>query len=365
MASLTGEFQIGLRASQGWQAVWARLATAIRLAQSLGLDKINKSSSTYTREMSRRVWYSLCVLDIQAALDGGFFSGSASIAPLGHRPLHVNDSDFSPESNSELSEHQGFTDMTFPLMTFTMLRLLRRLTNVYVDDDGYPVVSQSWAERFSLVQECAQELEHNYLVHCDCTIDFQHFTRVVGDGMLTTMRLLARRPVHRFLSTCPPPEQGISVLELALDVLEQGQRKYSKPGFGLWKWFAWSKWYALAVLLAELCQYTSGPLYKRAWVVAELALPNYEQSEQPKPLFTAMERLKQKAERCRLASNTIEVKTANLKKVNSLPAQAEMLSHTASLATIPESYSWISWDAFLVDAMYNDNFDLAGQDLYY
>lgn len=353
--------QIGLRASMGWQAIWARIATAIRLAQLLGLDRSNSSNSMYIRETSRRVWLSICILDIQAALDGGFFLGSASNEPLGSCPLHINDSDLSLDSESEPSERQGFTDMTFPLMTYTMLRLLRRLIIVQVDEHGYPIVPQSWSERFSLVDECAQQLERNFLIHCDCTIDFQHFTRAVGDGMLKTMRLLARRPIHRFLATCPPPDQEISILELALDVLEQGRRKYSKPKLAIWRWFAWSKWYALAIVLAELCHYTSGPLYDRAWAITDIAFNAYKQSERPGPLLSAMERLKDQAHQRKMTDHNYDNDNGHIDSSEQASAQSEILDHTASLARMPETYSWISWDAFLVDATSSDYFDLGEQ----
>jgi hypothetical protein len=352
--------QIGLRANEGWRAVWARLATAVRLAQLIGLDRSTSSASVYTREMSRRVWYSLCVLEIQAGLDGGFFSGSISNAPLGPCPLHVEDSDLSPESDVEPTQLLSFCDMTLPLMTYSMSRLVRRLTYVHVDDNGHPFSVQTWSERLSLVHGTAQELQ-KYLVHCDDSIAFQDFAQAVGDGMLMTMQLLARRPVHRYLGTRPAPEQEPSVLELSLDVLEQGTRKFSTSKFGAWKWFAWSKWYAVAILLSELCQYTCGPLYDRARTASERAFAIYKQSELPGPLLTAMERLKHKADLSRPSSTgTNEFALADGAETKEHSSSSEQsLYEPSSFATLPETYAMISWDSFLVDATNNDYLDFA------
>lgn len=271
----------------------------------------------------------------------------------------MNDSDLSPESHGKLEARQGFTDMTFPLMSFTALKMIRKLVNVHVDDDGRPIVAQSWTERFSLADEGAHELSQKFLVHCDCTIDFQYFTRVVGDGMLLTVRLLVRRPIHRFFSDHPPPDGDTGVLELALEILEQGQRKYSKPVFSLWKWFAWSKWYTLAIVLTELCHCRPGPLRDRAWAVAETAYTFYKQSERSGPLLNAMERLRQKAERHRSTSHDSGEDFANTESDSQFFTQPMVTGSTVPLATTATSCSWDDWDEFLVEAMHYDHLNIA------
>ncbi|KPI42911.1 uncharacterized protein AB675_1827 [Cyphellophora attinorum] len=239
-----------------------------------------------------------------------------------------------------------------------MSKVVRRLTYVHVNDDGRPFSVQTWSERLLLVKETAHELQQKYLASCDNATRFQAFARAVGDGMLITMQLLARRPVHRYLGTRAPPEQEIDILELSLDVLEQGTMKFSTSEFAAWKWFAWSKWYAVAILLSELCQYTCGTLHDRAWTAAERAFAIYKQSEQPGPLWTAMERLKHKADSRRPLSNeNIRAEDVGNDEHNGNLDSSEY--HSPPFATLPETYAMISWDSFLVDATNNDFLEFA------
>lgn len=42
-----------------------------------------------------------------------------------------------------------------------------------------------------------------------------------------------------------------------------------KNDFKYWKWFAWTEWYTMAIVFAELCKHTEGPLVEWAWLIAE------------------------------------------------------------------------------------------------
>ena len=195
---------------------------------------------------------------------------------LGPAPLNVDDSSISPGPNqSTYIEQPGLTDMSYNCMMHEALICWRRLTHVPTDSQGQPAtIRQEWTERSEIVTDWQQRIQEKYLQRCDSTQPFQRFMLFVGQDMIMTMRLLERRPMHRLFTAGPPPPppaNDFNVLERATDVLERSLLKFSDPGLAPWRWFAWVKWYALAIVLAELCGYGDGALVDRAWEVAEEA----------------------------------------------------------------------------------------------
>ena len=249
--------QAGLRTCSGGRAVWALIATAVRLGQRFGLDVKTSRFPPYETEIRRRIWYTIGILDLQAALDGGSYSVLVSNVLSSDPPMHINDVDISPNNDSAAIPKLGFTDMTFPAMTHVMLIYMQRLSHVPVNSEGHPLLIQDWTDRLATVDDCARVLQEQYLQYCNNAITFQKLTRVVGEDMIITLRLLARRPMHRFYSAGPPSKDGFDTLGVAMDVVDRSLQKYGNDGFRPWKWFAWTKWYALAVLLAELCEHTA------------------------------------------------------------------------------------------------------------
>lgn len=64
---------------------------------------------------------------------------------------------------------------------------------------------------------------------------------------------------------------------MALNVLQRALREYTTDDFAPWKWFALTKWYALAILLPEFCEPLAGPKMDRAWTIVEAAFGGYRQ----------------------------------------------------------------------------------------
>ena len=266
--------QAGRRTCPGHKKIWTLVASAVRIGQSLGLDSDERRFRTpFEMEVRRRVWYSIGVLDMQAAFDGGSHSVIAYNGVLGRPPLNVDDGVLSlASSQSPLVEQSGLTDMSYNCMMHDALICMRKLTHVPTDSEGQLVkIRQEWANRSKTVKDWEQRIHDRYLQHCDSTQNFQKFMKFVGQDMIVTMRLLERRPMHRLFSAGPPPDNDFNVLELATDVVERSFLKFTVPAFAPWSWFAWVKWYVLAVMLAELCGHGDGPLIDRAWKVAEEA----------------------------------------------------------------------------------------------
>lgn len=204
---------------------------------------------------------------MQAAFDGGSHSVIANSGLLGRPPLNINDSVISPDSSrSAFFEQPGLTDMSFSLMTHAALICWRKLTHVPTDSEGQPAKKrQEWAKK------------------------------IVGQDMIVAKKLLVRRPMHRLFSAGPPPADDFNVLEVATDVVERSLLKLTDPSLAPWSWFAWVKWYVLAVMLAELCGHANGALINRAWKVAEEAFTKFAGLVIDDVLWRSVEKLMRKA----------------------------------------------------------------------
>ena len=287
--------QAGRRTCPGYKKIWTLVASAVRIGQSLGLDSDERRFRTpLEMEVRRRLWYSIGVLDMQAAFDGGLHFVIAYNGVLGRPPLNIDDAVLSlASSQSPLVEQPGLTDMSYNCMMHDALICMRKLTHVPTDSELK--IRQEWANRSKIVKDWEQRIHDRYLQHCDSTQSFQQFMKFVGQDMIVTMRLLERRPMHRLFSAGPPPADDFNVLELATDVVERSFLKFTNPAFAPWSWFAWVKWYILAIMLAELCGHGDGPLIDRAWKVAEEAFTMFADLVIDDVRWRSVEKLMRKA----------------------------------------------------------------------
>ena len=255
-------------------------------------------------EIRKRVWYSIGILDQQAAFDGGSHSVIASNGVLGRPPLSIDDAVLSSTSSqSPLAERPGLTDMSCSCMMHEALICWRKLTHVPTDPEGQPVrIRQEWAKRSEIVKDWEERMHERFLQHCDSSQPVQRFMKFVGQDMIITMRLIERRPMHRLFSAGPPPADDFNVLELATNVVERSLLKFTEPRLAPWSWFAWVKWYVLAIVLAEICGQASGPLADRAWKVAEEAFSTLAELVIDDVLWRSVEKLMRKAKSARDAS---------------------------------------------------------------
>ena len=297
--------QAGRRTCPGCKKIWTLIASAVRIGQTLGLDNDeSRFRTSFEMEIRRRVWYSIGILDMQAAFDGGSHSVIASNGVLGRPPLNIDDSVLSSASSTTpLVEQPGLTDMSYNSMMHEALICWRKLTHIPTDSEGQPVrIRQEWTNRSKIVKDWKQRIHERFLRHCDIMQPFQRFMKFVGQDMIITMRLLERRPMHRLFSAGPPPTDDLDILELATDIVERSFRKFTDLSFAPWSWFAWVKWYVLAIMLAELCGHGTGALIDRAWKVAEEAFSTFADLVIDDILWRSVEKLMRKARSARDAS---------------------------------------------------------------
>ena len=246
--------------------------------------------------MRRRLWYAICLLDMQVAFDTGSRPSVSQNNLLGTLPKCINDADISPAFTDLPMELPGFTDMTFSSMTYDALICWQKLIHVAVDSKGQPtMMEQDWKGRSKIVEEWELRLKERYLQYCDVSQPLQQFTKLVGEGMIVTMQLLERRPLHGFSSNGPQPTDGYDILKATTEILEVSLQKREDQNLAPWGWHSWAKWYALAIILAELGCDKRGPQFDKAWSVAQASFPQVINYVVDRTLRLALEKLMAKA----------------------------------------------------------------------
>ena len=146
-------FQASVRFSDRSRRAWTLFALAFRLAQALGLNVPEESSSRkpFETEMRRRLWHAIGVLDLNATVDRGTEPMLVGTVMGVRPPANINDTDMHPDMESPITSREGFTDISFCLMCHESEPLVRTL--VYVRDGETPIeqinTENSWKSKLA------------------------------------------------------------------------------------------------------------------------------------------------------------------------------------------------------------------------
>ena len=279
MTDDTAKFAI--RSNENSPRMWTLTSLAVRIAHALGLHrekwggKYTLPHSPFEREMRRRLWWQLSILDRQASIDRGSDPIITTNSFSTQLPLNVNDEDLIPDNPNEIQSRDEYTDVTLSLVCHEVANIERRLNYVPAGESDRPSesIGDLWAQRKAMVIECQRRVEDKYLRHCDMTVPIQRYTKLVADIMIATMWLCTYRPLQRHPhnpTSARMPYPGIlylsvEVMEKAIQVpLDGSNRPFS------WISTIWVQWHSLAVMIAELCVQTKGPTVERAWAIANI-----------------------------------------------------------------------------------------------
>ncbi|KAK5953317.1 hypothetical protein OHC33_005885 [Knufia fluminis] len=256
----------GIRSSGDAASTWTLLALAVRIADACGLPKSSNATSALDREIGRRVWFSIALLDSQVS----FGRGSEPLLTYEHvktLPTNINDSEMSLQFVPTIST-SGSTDMSFPCLAAHSIMCQRKLSN--------PKFS-SWRERLVAVE--AFELFANRTCGPYEFSDkpIEKFTAYSARYMVAAMQLSLRRPPYRNSAPVPATDT-YDVLDGACSIAQHELSKQKSAEFACFLWYSWPKWYALAIVLVELCSLRHGPKFDRAYCVAQESYALYARS---------------------------------------------------------------------------------------
>ena len=333
-------------------AVAMRVGTALRLGQE---DEGN--FDPFHLEIRRRLWYSIALLDTFSSLD----RGTAALIhwdDLGPAPLIINDNEMSLGSLPKLFS-PGFNDMSFFGLMFRAMACHKKMVSIPDSADG------GWTARLQLVMTFERAVKEDYIDINEDAQPLEKFAAQAAISLITAMHLILRRPPYKQAFKAVPITDDFNVLEHSSKVLryELGTKS---PEFAPWAWKSWVQWYALAIVLAELCNQPPGEAYDAAYAVAIRSFRHYSSSIADndtgmlwKPIAKLMRRVQLQ----------MRHRSPVLSPSNNVPLTSECVSDESSnldYASVPRcdhpaiiySDSDFNWSMFLDEVNFGSSLDL-------
>ncbi|KAK5166946.1 uncharacterized protein LTR77_007675 [Saxophila tyrrhenica] len=251
-----------IRMYEGSRRAWTLTALAVRIAQSIGIDRENVPRSPYVTEIRRRLWAFVRFLDIYAALDRGtepLIAGSS--VP---KAKNTNDADFD-ENSTSIPEYEAITDMSYAQLIYDALESTVRLT---IPTDK--VADETWQKRMEVAEKFEATVRDKYWGYVDEKDPVQRLLLQVSRSMASSMKLRAVRPLNNNnVSSGTPRIDSPYVLQIAVDCLRNSEIIQSDPETTQYRWLVWVQWHAIAVALAGLCSIRDTDLAAEAWLHVE------------------------------------------------------------------------------------------------
>ncbi|CAG8130601.1 unnamed protein product [Penicillium nalgiovense] len=293
-----------LRALEQMRTVWTMTSIVIRLATGLGLHRDGSAFNLqpFEVEMRRRLWWSICILDIQTAEDQGTDPMIHDVFYDTQLPLNINDEEIRPGMKSMPREHADHTSLTYFLLQCEVALATRRLT-YYLPGNPCSAL-QTIEERQALVQDLDRRLHERYVRHLDTTNPLHWACSKLVDTAVAKLSLIIYQPLDKTQSIASLPQDIQSRLLLkAVEVIELAHLFQLDIRVTRWKWElqAHTPWYAVAYVLAELCNSRDSWGMERAWLSVSKIFKDWQVHafRQNRPLWRPLSRLMMRAESCR------------------------------------------------------------------
>ncbi|ELR07389.1 hypothetical protein VC83_06552 [Pseudogymnoascus destructans] len=288
--------------------VWSLAGLAIRLSIGLGLhrDGSKMGLSPFDTEMRRRLWWSLCVLDVRASEDYGSEPAILEGTYDTLLPLNVNDADLDPLATEPPQEHVGVSDMTFCLIRYEVCKVMRHMP--YSTPHVYAPIANAttFEEKEKMVRDLHAHLETKYLQYC------------LNSGPLhwvaaTVSRLvLAKMSIMIFFRGPDSPDNLPQHIRDRLFIASIEINEYSRlleTGAATKKWgwlfHTYVHWHALVYILREISHRPRCPVTDRAWRAVDSSFSSWDdavkhsRSSKNGMLWLPLRRLMAKAHRKR------------------------------------------------------------------
>lgn len=234
-------FLQSIRAYDRSRFAWTLIGLCVRIAQALGLQRENTHLSLplFQREMHRRLWWQICMLDASLATDRGT---DPAVAPRTYDtkvPMYINDADIWLGGPEEVRERDGYADMAFASIVFDVYETLKQLNYVPPAEstEDAATFGDTHAQRVDRVVRTQQRLEERYLRHLNMTIPFHWATKMVADCIRASLWLIVYRPLQQrpgFGSEVQHP----NILHLSLEIMENSRLMLSHPATASLKWLS-------------------------------------------------------------------------------------------------------------------------------
>ncbi|RFU28557.1 hypothetical protein B7463_g7777, partial [Scytalidium lignicola] len=336
-------YLVGRRSEGQEKVVWSLIPLAIRLAKGMSLHADattapmkHQSESFFDRQMRKRLWLTICVMDLQASCAHGseplILVTEVSSALEGLR--HLDDDDFDEQTTDEIPEREDLTCATFAFVTYHAQvsgRLLNyagqqqqlqrediecrplsgggsvrshssSVSSMFAPERGSPPSSFSSLDRgFRERTSAAFDRKAFELIRfCDPEASRQAwFAWHSTQTLVASMRLAAMRPLP---STFTGPERDNDMeLQLAFRILEKVCLMHTDLRCEGMRWYIPIPWHALAVAIGgcyictdEKMLRERWPLVKQVWQLQKTQAGCGGSSSCPAALASPLQRLVRK-----------------------------------------------------------------------
>ncbi|KAJ5288620.1 hypothetical protein N7478_001650 [Penicillium angulare] len=279
--------------------VWMMTGIVIRMAISLGLQRDGSHFGHLTPfeiEMRRRVWWSLCLIDVRASED----QGTDYTITLGSfdtkMPLNINDADINPESKEMPPEHDSLTDMSISRVNLEICDISKHMVTRISK-------TANLEEQSHFLDDMFRRLQDGFLRYSKNTeSNIMHWTSTVATRIVMgKMTLLVFLPVL-FSSPNDDVSQEIRdrLLVAAIEVAEYNHALNSEQACRQWRWVfqTYTHWHAIVYLLLEMSRRPWSPMMERAWVAFHSVwlIPNQSHMNKHLRIWLPLRKLRLKAQ---------------------------------------------------------------------
>ncbi|KAK9368623.1 mitogen-activated protein kinase, partial [Lipomyces kononenkoae] len=268
------------------RAIWSLTGVAVRIAQSMGLDRDGDylGLPIFESEIRRRIWWQLKIHDFRTAeLCGvGKFHDLRTGENCTKWPSNVSDDKLLPDMSALPTEPAHLTDMVFISLKCDLLNYaagraadLRRQGKASIPwDPRTPVGDLSEADRS--VRGIEEELETKYLRYCDPSQPLHLMAMLVARCSISMILFMSHHPRRWSARGKIPSSELDLVWGLCMKLLEHQNMLQSNA---LLKQFAWhapyfQQWHAIIHILDTL---RTNPLHsgaERAWKIIHATYEN-------------------------------------------------------------------------------------------
>ena len=232
------------------RAVWSLTGVAVRIAQSMGLDRDGASLGLppFETELRRRIWWQLKTHDFRTAELCGLakFRDLDTGAGSTQWPTNINDDQFYPGMPSLVAESIAFTDNIFIAVRYELARFAASRVDKFRQSGISPNrwdlhATESKVMGDEAFKEIEELLETKYLRYCDPTQPLHLLTMLTVRLSMNNVRFLTHHPRRWASIEQTPLSERQMVWELSIKLLEQYTMWQSNPQL---KQFAWHAAYS-------------------------------------------------------------------------------------------------------------------------
>ena len=297
------------------RAVWSLTGVAVRIAQSMGLERDGAPLGLppFETELRRRIWWQLKTHDFRTAeLCGLSKFRDLDTGPGSTQwPTNINDDQFYPGMPSLVAESIALTDNIFIAVRYELARFAATRVDKFrqsgIDPNRWDLIAtENKVMGDEALREIEELLETKYLRYCDPTQPLHLLTMLTVRLSMNNVRFLTHHPRRWASIEQTPLSERQMVWELSIKLLEQYTMWQSNPQLKQFAWHAayFRQWPAFIHILDTLRANPQTAQADKAW---QLIGSLYENNpgmvfETRKPIYVAVGNLCLKAHSAREAA---------------------------------------------------------------